>query len=155
MHKRRPFPNRFPFYEAKPRFRNGGLDETPVPESVSVQRDRSRPRGRVLDETHVPLPPPTRRRFARTIPETPVPLPPPPPIKTQLRNKDNRTGNWRASKRATTRNLGSTRGGGVKVIIQKKFEKGYMPDWSDEVYTVQSVSTRSKPSPSHSYIVLA
>ena len=28
----------------------------------------------------------------------------------------------------------------VRVIIKKKFEKGYMPDWSDEVYTVQSVS---------------
>ena len=28
----------------------------------------------------------------------------------------------------------------VKVVIKKKFEKGYMPDWSDEVYTVQSVS---------------
>ena len=28
----------------------------------------------------------------------------------------------------------------VMVIISKKFEKGYMPDWSDEVYTVQSVS---------------
>ena len=31
-------------------------------------------------------------------------------------------------------------GDNVKVIIKKKFEKGYMPDWSDEVYTVQSVS---------------
>ena len=28
----------------------------------------------------------------------------------------------------------------VRVIIKQKFEKGYMPDWSDEVYTVQSVS---------------
>jgi hypothetical protein len=28
----------------------------------------------------------------------------------------------------------------VRVIIKKKFEKGYMPDWSDEIYTVQSVS---------------
>ena len=27
----------------------------------------------------------------------------------------------------------------VRVIIKKKFEKGYMPDWSDELYTVQSV----------------
>ena len=26
----------------------------------------------------------------------------------------------------------------VRVIIKKKFEKGYMPDWSDEVYTVQN-----------------
>ena len=26
-----------------------------------------------------------------------------------------------------------------RVIIKKKFEKGYMPDWSDELYTVQSV----------------
>ncbi|MFM7981809.1 MAG: hypothetical protein ACKPKO_21075, partial [Candidatus Fonsibacter sp.] len=28
----------------------------------------------------------------------------------------------------------------VRVIVKKKFEKGYMPDWSDEVYTVESVS---------------
>ena len=28
----------------------------------------------------------------------------------------------------------------VRVIIKKRFEKGYMPDWSDDVYTVQSVS---------------
>ena len=28
----------------------------------------------------------------------------------------------------------------VRVVIKKKFEKGYMPDWSDEIYTVQSVS---------------
>ena len=28
----------------------------------------------------------------------------------------------------------------VRVIIKKKSEKGYMPDWSDELYTVQSVS---------------
>ena len=27
----------------------------------------------------------------------------------------------------------------VRVIIKKKFEKGYMPDWSDELYTVQSI----------------
>jgi hypothetical protein len=27
----------------------------------------------------------------------------------------------------------------VRVIIKKKFEKGYMPDWSDELYTVQNV----------------
>ena len=27
----------------------------------------------------------------------------------------------------------------VRVVIKKKFENGYMPDWSDEVYTVQSV----------------
>ena len=31
-------------------------------------------------------------------------------------------------------------GGKVRVIINKKFEKGYMPDWSNEIYTVQSVS---------------
>ena len=30
-------------------------------------------------------------------------------------------------------------GGKVRVVI-KKFEKGYMPDWSDEVYTVETVS---------------
>ena len=29
----------------------------------------------------------------------------------------------------------------VRVII-KKFEKGYMPDWSDEIYAAQSVSKR-------------
>ena len=28
----------------------------------------------------------------------------------------------------------------VKVIINNKLEKGYMPDWRDEVYTVHSVS---------------
>ena len=28
----------------------------------------------------------------------------------------------------------------VRVVVKKKFEKGYMPDWSDEIYTVQSVS---------------
>ena len=28
----------------------------------------------------------------------------------------------------------------VRVIFKKKFEKGYMPDWSDEVYTVETVS---------------
>ncbi|MFM7988038.1 MAG: hypothetical protein ACKPKO_52865 [Candidatus Fonsibacter sp.] len=32
------------------------------------------------------------------------------------------------------------KGDNVRVIIKKKFEKGYMPDWSDEIYTVQSVS---------------
>ena len=31
-------------------------------------------------------------------------------------------------------------GDNVRVVVKKKFEKGYMPDWSDEVYTVQSVS---------------
>ena len=28
----------------------------------------------------------------------------------------------------------------VRVIVKKKWEKGYMPDWSDEVYTVETVS---------------
>ena len=28
----------------------------------------------------------------------------------------------------------------VRVVVKNKFEKGYTPDWSDEVYTVQSVS---------------
>ena len=28
----------------------------------------------------------------------------------------------------------------VRVVVKKKFEKGYMPDWSDEIYTVQSIS---------------
>ena len=28
----------------------------------------------------------------------------------------------------------------VRVVVKKKFEKGFVPDWSDEVYTVQSVS---------------
>ena len=33
---------------------------------------------------------------------------------------------------------------------KNKFEKGYMPDWSDEVYTVQSVSTgRNEAPPTH------
>ena len=27
----------------------------------------------------------------------------------------------------------------VRVIVKKKFEKGYMPDWSDKVYTVETV----------------
>ena len=31
------------------------------------------------------------------------------------------------------------KGDKVKVVIKQKSEKGYMPDWSDEVYTVQSV----------------
>ena len=36
------------------------------------------------------------------------------------------------------------------VIAKQKFEKGYMPDWSDEVYTVQSVSKgRNKTSLTH------
>ena len=35
----------------------------------------------------------------------------------------------------------------VKVVIKKKFEKGYMPDWSDEVYTVQSVSKGRNEAP--------
>ena len=32
------------------------------------------------------------------------------------------------------------RGDKVRVIVKKKFEKGCMPDWIDEVYTVESVS---------------
>ena len=35
----------------------------------------------------------------------------------------------------------------VRVAIKKKFEKGYMPDWSDEVYTVQSVSKGRNEAP--------
>ena len=36
----------------------------------------------------------------------------------------------------------------VRVVIKKKkFEKGYMPDWSDEVYTVQSVSKGRNEAP--------
>ena len=31
-------------------------------------------------------------------------------------------------------------GDNVRVVINKKFKKGYMPDWSDEVYAVESVS---------------
>ena len=31
-------------------------------------------------------------------------------------------------------------GGKVRVVVKKKFEKGYMTDWSDEIYTVQSLS---------------
>ena len=38
----------------------------------------------------------------------------------------------------------------ARVIIKKFFEKGYMPDWSDEVYTVQSVSKgRNEAPPTH------
>ena len=35
----------------------------------------------------------------------------------------------------------------VRVVVKKKFEKGYMPDWSDEVYTVQSVSKGRNEAP--------
>ena len=28
----------------------------------------------------------------------------------------------------------------VRVVVKKKFEKGHMPDWSNEIYTAQSVS---------------
>ena len=35
----------------------------------------------------------------------------------------------------------------VRVVVKKKFEKGYMPDWSDEVYTVQSVSKGEHQAP--------
>ena len=35
----------------------------------------------------------------------------------------------------------------VRVIIKKKFKKGYMPDWSDEVCTVQSVSKGRNEAP--------
>ena len=35
----------------------------------------------------------------------------------------------------------------VRVIVKKKFEKGYMPDWSDEVYTVQNVSKGRNEAP--------
>ena len=35
----------------------------------------------------------------------------------------------------------------VRVVINKKFEKGYMPDWSDERYTVQSVSKGKEDAP--------
>ena len=38
-------------------------------------------------------------------------------------------------------------GDNVKVVINKKFEKGYMPDWSDEVYTVQNVSKGRNEAP--------
>ena len=41
----------------------------------------------------------------------------------------------------------------VRVIIKKKFEKGYMPDWTNEVYTVQSVSKGRNEAPSHIYRV--
>ena len=45
------------------------------------------------------------------------------------------------------RNLASPRGDKVTVVIKKKFEKGYMPDRSDEVYTVQSVSKGRNEAP--------
>jgi hypothetical protein len=35
----------------------------------------------------------------------------------------------------------------VRVIIKKKFEKGYMPDWSEEVYTAQNVSNGRNEAP--------
>ena len=35
----------------------------------------------------------------------------------------------------------------VRVIFKKKFEKGYMPDWSDEVYTVETVSKKGATKP--------
>ena len=35
----------------------------------------------------------------------------------------------------------------VRVVIKNKFEKGYMPDWSDEVYTLQSVSKGRNEAP--------
>ena len=35
----------------------------------------------------------------------------------------------------------------VRVVVKKKFEKGYMPDWSDEIYTVQSVSKGKDDAP--------
>ena len=35
----------------------------------------------------------------------------------------------------------------VRVVIKNKFEKGYMPDWSDEVYTVQSLSKGRNEAP--------
>ncbi|MFM7978319.1 MAG: hypothetical protein ACKPKO_03305, partial [Candidatus Fonsibacter sp.] len=41
----------------------------------------------------------------------------------------------------------------VRVIFKKKFEKGYMPDWSDEVYTVETVSKRARPSPYDAHII--
>ena len=33
-----------------------------------------------------------------------------------------------------------SQGDKVRVIVKKKFENGYMPDWNDEVYTVETVS---------------
>ena len=35
----------------------------------------------------------------------------------------------------------------VRAVIKKKFEKGYMPDWSNEVYTVQSGSKGRNQAP--------
>ena len=35
----------------------------------------------------------------------------------------------------------------VRVIVNQKFEKSYMPDWSDAVYTVESVSTGRDQAP--------
>ena len=37
----------------------------------------------------------------------------------------------------------------VRVIVKKKFEKGYMPDWSDEVYTVRDRMYRNDAPLSH------
>ena len=41
----------------------------------------------------------------------------------------------------------------VRVVIKKNFEKGYMPDWSDEVYTVQSVSKGRNEAPLSIYCI--
>ena len=35
----------------------------------------------------------------------------------------------------------------VRVIVNKKLEKSYMPDWSDDVYTVESVSKGRNATP--------
>ena len=35
----------------------------------------------------------------------------------------------------------------VRVIVKKKFEKGYMPDWSDEVYAVETVAEGRNEAP--------
>ena len=37
----------------------------------------------------------------------------------------------------------------VRVIFKKKFEKGYMPDWSDEVYTVETAEGRDQAPMTH------
>ena len=39
------------------------------------------------------------------------------------------------------------RGDKVRVVVKKKFEKGYMPEWSDEVYTAQRVSKGHNAAP--------
>ncbi|MFM7985975.1 MAG: hypothetical protein ACKPKO_42335, partial [Candidatus Fonsibacter sp.] len=67
---------------------------------------------------------------------------------TQMTPKEAEKKENQAEVKAQLESIGKTdnpqpridQGDKVRVILKKKFEKGYMPDWSDEVYTVESVS---------------